>query len=424
MERMLEPEGRRPRDARAVKVTIPVNGVDQGMFVQVRDPGNPVLLFLHGGPGMPEFWLTHRHPTRMHEAFTVAWWEQRGAGLSHRPDIPAESMTVGQFIGDTITVARDLCRRFGVEKVHLMAHSWGSFIGLQAAAKAPELFHSYIGMAQVTHQITSEQEAYRFMLDAYRACGEHRMVRRLERYPVTGDIPLPRGYEVLRDRAMHRLGVGTTHDMGSVVTGIFLPSLAAPDYTAAEKVALWRGRRFSRRFGLWDQMLATDLTRLIPQLPIPAYFLHGRHDRTVSYHLARAYAGRLDAPLIGFYTFQGSAHSPAFEEPDRTLQILTQNVLTGTTTLADPLPERGPEEHLDRSHDHPGTTGQGDRAAVAAGVSASQPAQEVPRGAERSSGQGAEHDDERQRVGGHVAEGGNPVGDHEAAQHGCREDHQ
>ncbi len=80
-------------------------------------------------------------------------------------------------------------------------------------------------------------------------------------------------------------------------------------------------------------------------MPIPAYFLHGRHDRTVSYHLAKAYAPRLEAPLVGFYTFEHSAHSPAFEEPDRTLQILTENVLTRTTTLADPPPTaetRGP----------------------------------------------------------------------------------
>ena len=188
-----------------------------------------MLLFLHGGPGMPEYWLTHRYPTRMHEAFTVAWWEQRGAGLSYRPGIPAETMTVEQLIDDTLVVARRLCERFGVEKVHLMAHSWGSFIGLQAAARAPELFASYIGMAQVTHQIHSEQEAYAFMLAGYRARGDERMVRRLERAPVSGEILLPRRYETLRDAAMHRLGVGTTHDMHSVISGIFLPSLASPD---------------------------------------------------------------------------------------------------------------------------------------------------------------------------------------------------
>jgi pimeloyl-ACP methyl ester carboxylesterase len=325
-----------------VKVQVPINGVDQDMFLQVRDPGSPVLLFLHGGPGMPEHWLTRRHPTRLHEAFTVAWWEQRGAGLSFRRGIPPESMTVEQFINDTIAVARYLCQRFGVAKVHLMGHSWGSFIGLQASVQAPELFHSYIGMAQATHQIASEQEAYHFMLETYRARGDHRMVRKLQRSPVTGAIPLPRGYEAIRDPAMHRLGVGTTHDMRSVVTGIFLPSLASADYTWGERANLWRGRRFSRSFGLWDQMLATDLTTVITRLPIPAYFLHGQHDRTVSYLLARAYAGRLEAPHVGFYTFGSSAHSPAFEEPDRTLQILTENVLTGTTTLADPPPEAEP----------------------------------------------------------------------------------
>ena len=327
-----------PEERRAVKVRTVINGLEQGMFLQVREPGSPVLLFLHGGPGMPEFWLTQRHPTRLHEAFTVAWWEQRGAGLSYRPDTPRESMNVEQFIDDTITVAQYLCQRFGVEKVHLMAHSWGSFIGLQAAARAPTLFHTYIGMAQVTDQIASEQQAYDFMLEAYRARGDRRMVRRLERSPVTGAIPLPREYEAVRDTAMHRLRVGTTRDMGSVVTGIFLPSLASRDYTTAEKVNLWRGRRFSRSFGLWDQMLATDLTTVVTRLPIPAYFLHGRHDRTVSYDLAKAYAAHLDAPLVGFYTFEQSAHSPAFEEADRTLQVLTEDVLAGTTTLADPLP--------------------------------------------------------------------------------------
>lgn len=320
---------------RATRVFVPLNGLDQGIFLQTRGEQSPVLLFVHGGPGMPEYWLTRRYPTRMHEAFTVAWWEQRGAGLSYRPDIPVETMTIEQFIDDTLAVARHLCGRFGVEKVHLMGHSWGSFIGLQAAARAPELFASYIGMAQVTHQIASEQEAYAFMVEEYRARGDRRMVRRLERAPVTGEIPLPRRYEALRDAAMHRLGVGTTHDMRSVITGIFLPSLASPDYTVAERLNLWRGRRFSRRFGLWDQMLGTDLADQVTGLAIPAYFLHGRHDQTVSYQRARAYVRRLEAPQVGFYTFENSAHSPALEEPDRALRILVQDVLAGTTKLAD-----------------------------------------------------------------------------------------
>ena len=134
---------------------------------------------------------------------------------------------------------------------------------------------------------------------------------------------------------MHRLGVGTTHDMRSVVTGLFLTSLRFSGYTWQEKVNLWRGKRFSGRFGLWDEMLATDLAALIPELQIPAYFFHGVHDRTVSYSQARAYAHSLRAPQVGFYSFEESAHSPVFEEPERTAQILEHDVLTGRTDLAD-----------------------------------------------------------------------------------------
>jgi len=316
---------------------VTIGGVPQGMFISGAAPGRPVLLFMHGGPGMPEFWLTRRYPTGLPETFTVVWWEQRGAGLSYTGAARKESMTVERFIADTLEVAQYLRRRFSVERVHLMGHSWGSFIGLQAVAAAPDLFHTYIGMAQITHQLRSEQESYRYLLAAYEARGDHRMVRRLRAAPVGDSVPLPAAYEALRDKAMHGVGVGTTHQMRSVVTGIFLPSWVSPDYTLREKVNLWRGKVASRRSGLWNAMMATDLTRLVPELPVPAYFLHGRYDRTVSYDLARAYAGRLRAPQVGFYTFPQSAHSPVLEEPERALRILREDVLPGRTTLADVL---------------------------------------------------------------------------------------
>ena len=82
-------------------------------------------------------------------------------------------------------------------------------------------------------------------------------------------------------------------------------------------------------------MLETDLAAIIPRLEVPAYLLHGIHDLTVSYELARSYAHRLEAPVVGFYTYADSAHSPVFEEPARTIQILTHDVLLGRKELAD-----------------------------------------------------------------------------------------
>jgi pimeloyl-ACP methyl ester carboxylesterase len=207
------------------KIHVNISGLEQGMFIKSKNINNPVLLFVHGGPGMPEYWLTQRYPTGLEDLFTVVWWEQRGAGLSYSPDIPAETMTAEQFISDTLAVTNYLRNRFGKEKIYLMAHSWGSYIGIQAAARAPELYYAYIGTGQISYQIKSEQLAYEYALEYYKKNGNTGMVQRLEAAPPTMTVPLPAAYISLRDEYMHGAGIGTTHDMNSVVTGIFFPSL-------------------------------------------------------------------------------------------------------------------------------------------------------------------------------------------------------
>jgi pimeloyl-ACP methyl ester carboxylesterase len=123
--------------------------------------------------------------------------------------------------------------------------------------------------------------------------------------------------------------------MKSVVTGIFLPSLAFREYSFLEKVNLWRGKAQTGVSPLWETMLSTDLSVQVPRLEVPVYFFHGIYDYTVSYPLAKAYFEKLDAPVKGFYTFDNSAHSPLFEEPSRMQQIIRTDVLKGLNSLAD-----------------------------------------------------------------------------------------
>jgi pimeloyl-ACP methyl ester carboxylesterase len=218
-----------------------------------------------------------------------------------------------------------------------MGHSWGSYIGIQAAVQAPGLYYAYIGMGQITYQLQSEQLAYEYALTQYRNSGNLRMTRKLEAAPPTMTVPLPAAYDALRDAYMHSLGIGTIRKMTSVVSGIFLPSWQFREYTLTEKVNLWRGKVYSRSrdFSLWDTMQATDLTLQVTELVIPVYFFHGKYDYTCAYPLARTYLEELKAPLKGFYTFENSAHSPIFEEPEKALKILLEDVLNGVNTLAD-----------------------------------------------------------------------------------------
>jgi len=315
------------------KIYLNINGVKQGMFIKSKDVNNPVLLYLHGG--MPDYFLAEKYPTGFDNYFTVVWWEQRGSGMSYSPGIPPETMTLEQMMSDTLELTNYLRQRFGKEKIYLMGHSGGTFIGIQVAAQWPELYHAYIGVAQTSNQLKSEKLVYDYMLEQLRANGNTKMVRKLEAAPVTMTGGTPDAYRALRDPFMHRLGIGTTRDMNSVITGIFLPSLQCHDYTLGEKIDLWRGKATSGIASLWDEMITTDLSEQVTEFHLPVYFFSGIYDYTCNYTLAKDYFEKLHAPVKGFYTFEHSAHCPIFEEPDKTLKILREDVLAGENNLTD-----------------------------------------------------------------------------------------
>jgi pimeloyl-ACP methyl ester carboxylesterase len=315
------------------KVFVNINGVKQGMFIKSKNDTNPVLLYLHGG--MPDYFLTEKFPTGLEDYFTVVWWEQRGSGISYHADIPRKTMTLEQMVSDTIEVTDYLRNRFHKEKIYLMGHSGGTFIGIQAAAREPQLYSAYIGVAQMSNQLKSEKLAYDYMLQQFKENGNREMVRRLEAGPVTMTGGTPDAYRALRDPAMHSLGIGTMHEMNSVVTGLFIPSLQSPEYTLGEKFHTWTAKARSGVALLWDDMITRDLSKDVTEFDLPVYFFSGIYDYTVNYTLAKDYFEKINAPLKGFYTFEQSAHSPLFEEPEKTLDILQQDVLPGANNLAD-----------------------------------------------------------------------------------------
>ena len=325
------------------RVTVEIGGIPQSMIIQSVDPANPVLLFIHGGPGMTEFFMEQDYPTGLEQHFTMVWWEQRGAGMSFSAGIPPETMTMAQMISDTIKVADYLRNRFRQDRILLLGHSWGSYLGIQVAAKAPDRFLAYVGMAQMVHQLRSEVMAHDYLLSVYRARGDAGMVRRLQAAPVNMEDGLSPTWMRLRDAAMHGAGVGHTRDINSVITGIFLPVWRVRAYTVIDKINVWRGKLWSQPF-FWEDMLRDDLATRLTEFELPVYVFVGQHDQTASPTLSRAYFDAIDAPVKGFYAFDGSAHSPLFEEPERATQILLQDVLRGTNVLADVAGRAGDPE--------------------------------------------------------------------------------
>ena len=147
-------EGGRPLPGSiSEKARAAVNGLEQGMFLRAKDRTRPVLLYLHGG--MPEYFLTRRYPTGLETEFVVCWWEQRGAGLSYRPGMSPDSVNVEQLVADTLALTNHLRERFGRDRIYVMGHSGGSFLGMHAVARAPDLYHACAEASACVDRLTA-----------------------------------------------------------------------------------------------------------------------------------------------------------------------------------------------------------------------------------------------------------------------------
>lgn len=319
------------------KIFLQINNSDQGLVIKSKNIDNPVILYLHGG--MPDYFFTEKYPTYLENYFTIVWWEQRNCGISCQLKSNNKPVQFNQLIDDTIELTKYLQKRFGKDKIYLMGHSGGTFLGLFVIEKAPELYHAYIGIAQMSDQFNSEVLACDYIKAVYKKNNNKEMFNFFEKIKLERHKKIPEEYLRKRDEIMHKLGIGTMRNTTNIVRDIFIPSLLFSEYTILEKFKLWYSKSKSGISQNWKLMQNTNLIDSKTTFKIPIYFFQGKYDHTCSYVLAKKYFNKLKAPVKGFYTFHNSAHSPLFEEPKKFIQIMTEDVKNIKTELSDKLSE-------------------------------------------------------------------------------------
>lgn len=329
----LDSDGKTIPNSISEKLFIKINGSKQGLFIKGKNIQNPVVLYLHGG--MPDYFLTEKYPSHLEDVFTVIWWEQRNCGISANLGTSGDKAIIEQLIDDAIELTKYLSKRFKKEKIYLMGHSGGTFLCVNIIEKAPKLFEAYIGVAQMSDQITSEKIALDYILKALAEKGDNKMLENFKNISIEKNKKIPIEYLKKRDPIMHELGIGTLRSARSIFSDIFLQSILFSEYTILEKFKLWQSKSSSGISQNWDAMINTNLIESKYSFQVPVYFFHGIYDYTCSHELAKKYFEKIDAPVKGFYTFYESAHSPMFEEPYKMKQIIVNDVLKLKSTTAD-----------------------------------------------------------------------------------------
>ena len=268
---------------------IELGGVPQWVLIRGHDANKPVILFLHGGPGMPAMYLAHEFQRAMERDFVMVHWDRRGAGKSFAS---GGELSVSQTIADATELASLLQERFAGERIYLLGHSWGSYLGLLVARERPDLFRAFIG----TGQVAGSKE-------------EVRNVRRLFAEAVEGVAP----QQDLTEDDLFRLGgelYGETSFWPILATG-----LRAPEYTFFDALNVGKG---SSRVA---NNMAYDVDVLphegeVSAVDVPVFFLLGRNDYNTPSLLASEYLKRLESPMKAELWFEKSAHFPFWEEPE------------------------------------------------------------------------------------------------------------
>jgi pimeloyl-ACP methyl ester carboxylesterase len=299
---------------------VELGGLKQWISIRGNDIQNPVLLFLHGGPGSANLAKLRIKCPGLEREFVVVSWDQRGAGKTHTLRVGEGGLTLGQLREDARQLVQYLRGRFGGRKIYLMGFSWGTTLGLMTVRDHPEDFLGYIGASQVVNYAEGEKLSLEYVRRIARETGNRKAAEEL-----AGIDPAYRSddwyAQLIKERSWLLKFGGVYHTADNYQHEMRM-LLGASEYSFLD-FAWWpMGSDLSLRT-LWPELMPLDFFESAPRIEVPVIFLAGRYDANAPSELTRAYFERLEAPNgKQWIWFEESAHDIFFDQPDKLVEEL------------------------------------------------------------------------------------------------------
>lgn len=306
---------------------IEIGGIRQVLNIRGTDRDNPILLFLHGGPGATEMPVAWTFQRPWEDYFTVVHWDQRGAGKTYRineADAVEPTLTPDQITSDAINVIQFLEGHLDQRKVFLLGHSWGSVIGLRVAMERPDLLHAYIGMGQIIDFLENEEVGTERVIAAAETSDKADAVGGLLDilpYPDEGQLSLEKT-GLQRSWSVYLGGLAAYRKDADFY---FHAPRLAPTHNADDREAMNDGSLYSIS-NLWPQVADVSF-KDVETLEVPVIQFLGRHDMTTPPELTETWMADLQAPFKKQVWLEHSAHLGMIEQPGVVFMTLVNDVL-------------------------------------------------------------------------------------------------
>jgi pimeloyl-ACP methyl ester carboxylesterase len=306
---------------------VDIGGIRQWIQIRGEDRNNPVLLFVHGGPGSSTLPISSGwRPWEKY--FTVVQWDQRGTGRTYgaNGDAIAPTMTLERMTLDGIELAGHLRTHLHKDKIILVGHSWGSFLGIHIVKQRPDLFYAYVGTGQVVGRATFEK-SFEITIAHLQTLAQaaNNAAALAELAPVASRPVLNETNRLAVEKWSKALALPSA-DRFELVGPI--PPLFMPDFSLLDWYNWSKGTAFSAKYlrGRDGPMFQRDLASLGFEFPLLVVFIEGDKDDITPSEPAERYFEQVVAPHKEFVPVLGGDHFIPFDRPDQFLAELVTRV--------------------------------------------------------------------------------------------------
>lgn len=319
-----------PSPARSFNTSefVPIGGIEQWVSTRGSDPGNPVLLIVHGGPGFSNAPFTHAFDSWQGD-FTIVDWDQRGAGRTFiRNGLEGSGhLSVDRIAWDGVELAGYLSERFEQKNIIVLGLSFGSVIALKMVTLEPSFFRAYVGSGQIVNRADGDALGYLETLKEARRTNNRKAIDALEKI---GPPPWPDAKTWFAAKELASRMTRPEDPASKMRLGALMEDLLHRGYSPEELMGIRRGAAFVT-YQVSPHTTNFDARRFASRLEVPVYLFQGENDLNAATGLAIEWFGAVQAPEKALRIVPGGSHGAFYASSEEFRAFVTESVINERT---------------------------------------------------------------------------------------------